>query len=93
MKVVAGNFSYIGPKDLRDYTIRRTSMSSVNDGRLEVELIIDRKLISLVLTTFVPTIILNTIGHMSNYFNENAFDAYMSLNVTVMLALTTMFLR
>ena len=91
VKVEDGNFSYSGPKDLRDYTIRKASMSRVNDARLQVEFTIDRRLISLILTTFLPTIILNTIGHMSNYFNEHSFDAYMSLNVTVMLALTTMF--
>ena len=46
-----------------------------------------------VLTTFIPTIILNVIGHMSNYFKEFFFEGLMSLNVTVMLVLTTMFLR
>ena len=91
MKVKVDHFSYLGPKDLRDYTIQKKSMSRVNDDRLQVEFTIDRRLISLILTTFLPTIILNTIGHMSNYFNEHSFDAYMSLNVTVMLALTTMF--
>ena len=91
VKVEDQHFSYSGPKDLRDYTIRNASMSRVNDDRLQVKFTIDRRLISLILTTFLPTIILNTIGHMSNYFNEHSFDAYMSLNVTVMLALTTMF--
>ena len=93
VKVKAGDFSYLGPKDLKDYTIRENNMSKVDDARLQVKFTIDRRLISLILTTFLPTIILNTIGHMSNYFNEHSFDAYMSLNVTVMLALTTMFVR
>ena len=93
VKFEVDTFNYTGPKDLRDYTIRKTSMSSVNDGRLQVDITIDRKLISLILTTFLPTLILNTIGHMSNYFNDHYFDVYMSLNVTVMLALTTMFVR
>ena len=45
------------------------------------------------LTTFLPTILINVIGHMSNYFKEFFFEGLMSLNVTVMLVLTTMFLR
>merc|ERR1712098_744357 len=45
-----------------------------------------------ILTAFVPTIILNIIGHMSNYFKEFFFEGLMSLNVTVMLVLTTMFI-
>merc|ERR1712012_312430 len=63
-----------------------------NGTLLRVEVIIQRRLLSLVLTAFVPTIILNIIGHMSNYFKEFFFEGLMSLNVTVMLVLTTMFL-
>ena len=45
------------------------------------------------LTTFLPTILINVIGHMSNYFNKDYFEGIMSMNVTVMLVLTTLFLR
>ena len=56
------------------------------------QIVIQRRLLSLILTTFIPTIILNIIGHMSNYFKEFYFEGLMGLNVTVMLVLTTMFL-
>ena len=58
-----------------------------------LQIVIQRRLLSLILTTFIPTIILNVIGHMSNYFKEFFFEGLMGLNVTVMLVLTTMFLR
>ena len=45
------------------------------------------------LTTFLPTILINVIGHMSNYFKKDYFEGIMSMNVTVMLVLTTLFLR
>ena len=48
---------------------------------------------SLILTTFLPTILMNIIGHMSNYFKEDFFEGLMAMNVTVMLVLTTLFLR
>ena len=57
-----------------------------------LQIVIQRRLLSLILTTFIPTIILNVIGHMSNYFKEFFFEGLMGLNVTVMLVLTTMFL-
>ena len=63
------------------------------DGKLRVEVHVQRRLMSLILTAFLPTIILNIMGHMSNYFKEDFFEGIMSLNVTVMLALTTIFLR
>ena len=48
---------------------------------------------SLILTTFLPTILMNIIGHMSNYYREDFFEGIMAMNVTVMLVLTTLFLR
>ena len=36
---------------------------------------------------------MNIVGHMANYFKEDFFEGLMSLNVTVMLVLTTLFLR
>ena len=51
---------------------------------------IQRRLLSLILTTFLPTILMNIIGHMSNFYKE---DLNMTMNVTVMLVLTTLFLR
>ena len=54
---------------------------------------IQRRLLSLILTTFLPTILMNIIGHMSNYFKEEFFEGLMSMNVTVMLLLTTLFLK
>ena len=60
---------------------------------LRVKIVIRRRLLSLILTTFLQTVLLNIIGHMSNYFKEFFFEGLMSLNVTVMLVLTTLFLR
>ena len=54
---------------------------------------IQRRLLSLILTTFLPTILMNIIGHTSNYYREDYFEGLMAMNVTVMLVLTTLFLR
>ena len=57
-----------------------------------VDIYLGRRLLSMILTVFAPTIILNIVGHSSNYFKEFFFEAVISLNVTVMLVLTTMFI-
>ena len=93
IEFVTEAFEYEGPKDLTEFTIKRIGMKVVNRGRLEVSIVIQRRLLSILMTTFIPTLILNIIGHMSNYFKEFFFEGLMSLNVTVMLVLTTMFLR
>ena len=53
---------------------------------------IQRRLLSLILTTFLPTIFMIITGHMSNYF-EDSYDVIMGMNVTVLLVLTTFFIR
>ena len=68
-------------------------MKEVNLEYLQTFVVIQRKLLSIVLTTFIPTIILNVIGHMSNYFKEFFFEGLISTNVTVLLVITTLFIR
>ena len=89
-------FLYVGPTLLMTYEVEsirfveRTSWSRF--GPFEVEIVIRRRLLSIILITFVPTILLNIIGHTSNYFNSIYFDTSISMNVTLMLVLTTMFI-
>ena len=57
-----------------------------------MQFVIQRRLLSLILTTFLPTIFITITGHMSNYFKDS-FDVIMGMNVTVLLVLTTFFIR
>ena len=96
IQLVVNNFTYVGPMDLTEYSVQNMDMRLEKidkHSNLIVEIFIQRRLLSLILTAFIPTLILNVIGHMSNYFKEFFFEGLMSLNVTVMLVLTTMFLR
>ena len=58
---------------------------------LSFQILIQRRLLSITLTTFLPTILINITGHMSNYFNRDFFEGLMAMNVTLMLVLTTLF--
>ena len=93
IKFVTDKFTYKGPLDLTEYSVKKIEMKVENTTKLRVNIFIQRRLLSLVLTAFIPTIILNIMGHMSNYFKEFFFEGIMSLNITVMLSLTTIFLR
>ena len=86
-------FEYQGPKDLTEYTIREMSMDVIKDGTVRIVISIHRRILSLFLTTFLPTMLLPVMGHVTNYFNDSFFEGKMAVNVTVMLMLTTMFLR
>ena len=74
---VLGNFSYVGPKDLTKYFVKRTEMRRiVKDGSksIQVRVVIGRRLLSIFLTTVFPTVLLNLIGHTANYFKEFFFE-------------------
>ena len=70
----------------------RISFDSFTFSNLEHEVTIQRRLLSIILTTFLPTLIVNIVGHMSNYFKEFFFEGLISTNVTVLLVITTLFI-
>ena len=58
---------------------------------VRVEIGLGRRLISNLLTIFLPTLLLNIMGHCSVYFPRFYFEAIITVNLTVMLVLTTMY--
>ena len=86
----------LGPTELTQYFIRNTRMFkmvlSTKENAIVMEVILGRRLLGNFLTIFFPTILLNVIGHATNFFKAFFFEAVVSVNLTVMLVLTTMFI-
>ena len=61
------------------------------DG-IKVSVILGRRLLGVFLTAYTPTILLNIIGHSTNYFKSFFFEAVVTVNLTCMLVLATMFI-
>ena len=87
----------LGPVELTQYFIRRTEMKIGLIGNKQQAVIFNvalgRRLLGTILTVFLPTVLLNVIGHSANYFKAFFFEAIVSVNLTVMLVLTTMFIN
>ena len=45
------------------------------------------------MTVYLPTVLLNVIGHATNFFKPFFFEAVVTVNLTAMLVLTTMFIN
>ena len=94
---LAHDLEYSGPLELTQYFIKKKVFLNRIDEKgveiLHVDVYLGRRLLSIILTVFAPTVILNIVGHSSNYFKEFFFEAVISLNVTAMLVLTTMFIN
>ena len=92
------NLKYSGPLELTQYFIKKKVFMDMIDEEEGMEIVyvdiyLGRRLLSIILTVFAPTVILNIVGHSSNYFKEFFFEAVISVNVTAMLVLTTMFIN
>ena len=96
INLTTDSHSYRGPVELTQYFVRRTELfmkKNVDNNNVVVfELALGRRLTAVTLTAFMPTILLNIIGHGTNFFKDFFFEAVVTVNLTVMLVLTTMFI-
>ena len=46
----------------------------------------------LLTTVFIPSLLLNIIGHITNYFKPFYFESAIAVNLTVMLVLVSMYI-
>ena len=84
---------YLGPTELAQYFVKDKRMENTNitiQEGVRVTVVLGRRLLSNVLTVYLPTVLLNTIGHATVYFKPFFFEAIITVNLTVMLVLTTM---
>ena len=63
-----------------------------NKQGVQVSLTLGRRLLGTILTVYVPTVLLNIIGHATNYFKDFFFEAVVTINLTCMLVLVTLFI-
>ena len=69
--LLSGKIGYEGPEDLALYYIKRKSIK--NEGTaVRAEITLGRRLLSTVLTVYVPTFLLNVIALATNYFKVSS---------------------
>ncbi len=104
MKGNSGNFvrlvsnftEYRGPKDLTMYfvknvTIANEKLDSERDA-VRVRLVFQRRILSTILTTYLPTFLICLVSFSTNYFKSFFFEAIVTVNLTSLLVLTTLFI-
>ena len=79
VEVVLGRFS-------------KNKCSSVHHEDTKARQVFTRRLLGTILTVYIPTLLLIIISHMTNYFKPFFFEAVVTVNLTVMLVLATMFI-
>ena len=95
-----GNLTYSGAIDLSSMFLKNQFLITgytmrngiVNDKRsfVHVDFVLQRSLSNIVVTKFLPTLLLNVIGHAMKYLDKEYFETILTVNLTVMLVLATM---
>ena len=87
---------YLGPVDLTQYFVKEWSFKKNEIGNnvhgLEISIILGRRILSEVLTTYLPTILICVVSFSTNYFKPFFFEAIVTVNLTSLLVLTTLFI-
>ena len=73
------------------HELRHTNASNPDQG-LRMLIVMKRKIMSEMMTTFFPSILLTLITFATTFFKQIHFEASLSVNLTTMLVLTTIFI-
>ena len=60
---------------------------------IRMQIVFKRRLTNELLTTYLPTFLLLLISYATTYFKQFYFEAAVTVNLTVMLVTTTLFIR
>ena len=98
--ISAGDMNYLGPVDLTQYFVKETYMLQsdlpvLGDNStlsVEVHIVFGRRVLATILTTYLPTTLLCIVCFSTNYFKAFFFEAIVTVNLTSLLVLTTLFI-
>ena len=70
-----------GPVELMQYTVKDWVIEETSTG-VVVTMVLGRKILNELLTTYLPTSLLIIIVHSTNYYKEFFFEAIVTVNLT-----------
>ncbi len=96
VNMVQGPLEYLGPIDLTQYFIKKVEMKDDVLGgtsqAIVVNIVFGRRVLATILTTYLPTVLLCVVCFSTNYFKAFFFEAIVTVNLTSLLVLTTLFI-
>ena len=82
------------PKDMTLFTITRSQLQYAHFPKKGIQMTITmkRKIMSEMMTTYFPSLLLMMITYATTFFKPFFFEAALSVNLTTMLVMTTIFI-
>ena len=91
VKLIQGNLTYIGTKDLSQYILDKITFHQTQKG-IELKIWMTRELVRETLTTILPTFLIIMVSFTTSFYGNNHFDAIVGVNVTAFLVIATLFI-
>ena len=89
---VPKNFSSLAPEDTDLVMFKFQELTLVKrNGLVVMTMVLKRKIVTELLTTFLPTILLLLISFVTIFFDKHLFGDAIAVNLTIMLVMTTIF--
>ena len=92
------SLDYVGPATVKQYIVRRWWGEAANltgqEGRaVQISVSLGRKLLSVVMVTYVPSVLMNIINQATNFITgEEKFSLIYTINITCMMVLASVYL-
>ena len=90
VELFAQDMKYVGDKDVMEYVITETK-DYKEENKLVLKISLGRSLMSVILTTMLPTIILILVTLSTNYYNKQHFKTIIPVNLTSLLSMVTLY--
>ena len=91
--LVAGLLTMEQPTDMNLFNIiGRSLVESNSNKKLRMTIVMKRKIMSEMMTTYFPSLLLMMITFATTFFKPFFFEAALSVNLTTMLVMTTIFI-
>ena len=89
-----GSLTMIQAKDMTLFTITSSVLQKASHPKtgLEMRITMKRKIMSEMMTTYFPSLLLMMITYATTFFKPFFFEAALSVNLTTMLVMTTIFI-
>ena len=76
---------------ITDWALERRNATNAQKG-IKMKIVLKRKLMNELMTTYVPSVLLIVITWATTFFKPYYFEAALSVNLTTMLVMTTIFI-
>ena len=94
VELLPGNRNLTQPKDMTLFTITRFVLQNASHPKtgIHMKITMKRKIMSEMMTTYFPSLLLMMITYATTFFKPFFFEAALSVNLMTMLVITNIFI-